>query len=144
MTEIKSLSYQQIFDHVVAHAMKQGKRCKDMSSGTCMYRLDKTAECTTMCFVGCLIPNHLYVPEMESNDAYALFQDFPIIREYICGNIHKYNTITCDVCDFLNDLQIIHDRVPAMLWMVKLIDFAKKHELELPVEMDLEIHRYHQ
>ena len=52
---------QEIFDSVLAHLRKQGDASLN-ASGKCAYR----GEGGTACAVGCLIPDELYDPRIES------------------------------------------------------------------------------
>ena len=53
------MTEQEIFDTVVAHARKQGRKCVD-ESGDCLYRHGPDK-----CFAGALIPDNVYSTGME-------------------------------------------------------------------------------
>jgi len=65
------MNAQQIFDTVARHLFTQGKAAQD-DSGMCRYR----NEDGTRCAVGCLIPDELYDPRMETHGFAQLIQEF--------------------------------------------------------------------
>lgn len=66
----------------------------------CLYRGDGTPESATRCAVGCLIPDDLYDPAMESVDALDLIDTFGVLQGYFYG---------VDT-GFLRAAQTLHDR----------------------------------
>jgi hypothetical protein len=59
-TAVKQQTKQQVFDQVVKHLLKQGKRAYQEGKG-CRYRTDDGLKCA----VGCLLPDAAYTPDME-------------------------------------------------------------------------------
>lgn len=85
---------QEIFEKVATHLFTQGERA--MGIEVCQYRADNGR----MCAVGCLIPDELYNPRMEENDAITIIGNFPL------PNYFKKNKMLLDA------LQSVHDHAP--------------------------------
>lgn len=76
------MTEQEIYDTVCAHLAKQGMR--SIEHGRCQYR-DRAGR---KCAIGCLIPDDLYDPRMDSvagNYASRLLSEFPRIGELFAG-----------------------------------------------------------
>lgn len=82
---------QEIFDKVLAHCRQQGVSATN-DAGDCMYR----GRNGTKCAVGCLIPDNVYVPSMET------FLTFSDVVALIPG-------VTVDQSQLLRHLQSAHD-----------------------------------
>lgn len=93
------MTKQDIFDKVARHLLTQKVKSMKprltMDGEMCAYRGDSG----TSCAVGCLIPDDLYDPKMEGNDAVGLFSRFPKV-EKLLGKDNE---------SLLSDLQRIHD-----------------------------------
>jgi hypothetical protein len=97
------MNQQEIFDKVAVHLFEQGKQA-NKDDGTCAYR----GEAGTMCAVGCLIPDAMYVPSMDDAEEWEdgvgtsvqmIWNNFPDLVEYLGeGNL-----------GLLNALQNVHD-----------------------------------
>lgn len=85
-------SKQEIFDYVVNHLYTQGKPAKDFI-GNCVYRNKQGL----MCAVGCLIPDDVYVKEMEGESVGTISEIFDLPAE-----IYEYK-------EMLRNLQGVHD-----------------------------------
>lgn len=83
---------QEVFDFVAGHLFQQGERAVDIY-GSCRYR----AENGKSCAIGCLIPDDLYVKEMECNTINEIV-DLYSFPKYINNNI-----------DMIRRLQHTHD-----------------------------------
>lgn len=87
---INNSSCQEIYDKVLNHLVKQGKKSID---SYCKYR----GPDNTSCAVGCLIPDDEYTPELEGSGG---------IKSIACSI--KLN-IESNKLDLLQELQILHD-----------------------------------
>lgn len=119
------ISKQETFNTVVAHLRRQG--CRALSPvGACQYRTRDGKKCA----VGCLIPDDIYIPEMEGK---------PLYLSYIEPN-HADNrpTVVCEIVrnlghdvDLARDLQYVHDFVAeSWQWEQKFKEIAQHHGLE--------------
>ena len=116
---------QAIFNHVVEHAIEQNQRATDTFDKRCYYRTTNGLSC----FVGCLIPDELYVVDYENCDAISLVEsDLPLIKKL--RDADKY---------FLRDLQIVHDDYHVDLWRRKLIGIATERNLDIPIVLLSEV-----
>lgn len=93
---------QQIANIIAKHLFNQKERCYDDLMGNCRYRLEKDGQ-VNKCAFGALIPDELYIAEIENNGSDALFNKFP---EFIaaCGIPNDGDTY-----EFLFAAQRIHD-----------------------------------
>ena len=55
------MNAQEIFDKSAAHLLQQMRRAMDPKTVICSYR----GEAGRTCAIGCLIPDHLYTPDIE-------------------------------------------------------------------------------
>jgi hypothetical protein len=69
------MTKQEIFDTVAIHLIKQGKKSVG-DDGNCLYRGPEGLKCA----VGCLIPDEVYRPEMESRSVISLFKNFSELK----------------------------------------------------------------
>ena len=113
------MAEQEIFDTVAQHLLTQGEKATD--GVTCRYRTPSGLKCA----VGCLIPDELYKPEMESLNAWALI---PRVRNALPG-------VSQDDADFLGGLQELHDDVAPSDWALSLRSFAEGRRLS-PAVLD--------
>ena len=87
-----------IYDWFFVKGNTQALRGKTETDKRCMYRGPNG----TKCAVGCLIPDEMYLPEMESSgDVYSIIRSYKNIATYLNA---KYNI------DFLEQCQKWHDR----------------------------------
>lgn len=93
---------QTVFDKVVRHLHKQGKRAfqDNAVGGACLYR---TKEGLT-CAVGCLIPEEAYHSSMEGKNVTAILDFMPKYFEHV---------------DLLEELQNVHDSSKSRSWLVR-------------------------
>ena len=91
---------QEIFDHVAKHLYTQGRKSMapsigspDNSAAFCAYRSKDNLSCA----IGCLIPDHLYSPALESHIIYDLVLKQELFVEWR------------PIFSFLADLQKVHD-----------------------------------
>lgn len=110
------LTMQQIFDKVSHHLLTQN--AKAMGQFKCMYRTSNGL----MCAVGCLIPDELYDPSLES-----WIGSDPAILDVL----KKANVLSEDVtsnslmADFFLDLQELHDHSRPEDWQKNLNSLAE-------------------
>lgn len=106
------MTNQEIFDVVVRHLRKQN--AKSRNDVMCLYR----GLCGMKCAVGCLIPDELYEKDLEGSSVQDILDFLPGIEEA--------------QIEFLERLQVIHDRQPVELWESSFVGFADKHKLIKP------------
>jgi hypothetical protein len=110
---------QEIFDKVVEHLAKQGRHSLSRNKLHCLYR----GPDGLMCAVGCLIPDEMYDPTIESQTISDIILAPSSLRthlpSYFNGNII-----------LLGDLQIAHDRSKDLESLLTLlIDISIRHKL---------------
>lgn len=96
------MNKQEIFDTVARHIFKQGVPggyTNEENFFCCQYR----GEEGTSCAVGCLIPDEVYVPYMEGNDAESLIENY---YDDLPPWMHLNRGL-------LGSLQNVHDFLPA-------------------------------
>ena len=100
-----------IYETVRQHLLTQ--RAKSQTGGDCLYRGPNGLKCA----IGCLIPDEVYKPDMESLDVMGMLKLWPN---------HPFS----DIRDlFLRDLQCIHDNLEPEYWTSALDDFAHRYNL---------------
>ena len=72
------MNKQKTFETVAKHLFQQGKQATD-EAGSCVYRAYDGSQCA----VGCLIPDELYVKELEGTAVGNIFRKFPEIVDFI-------------------------------------------------------------
>lgn len=110
------MTYQEIFNKVVAHADKQKEQCQRKFDGLCLYRGPNGKSC----FIGALIKDEDYKEEMENKSVSRLFTNKLLPRDYFGENIEL---------GFLEELQDIHDINSPNEWQSRFERFAKKYDL---------------
>lgn len=101
------------FDRMVSHMLTQRKPCVD-AYGECKYRLDGLK-----CAVGALIPDHLYSPSIEDNQASA-------IMNYLAPEFREADPT------FLDMVQDMHDRWadrPREEWVSQVDSYLTEHAI---------------
>jgi hypothetical protein len=95
------MNRQEVFDTVVRHLFKQGKRAYRKSTQTspvgCMYRADDGLKCA----VGCLIPDDVYTPDMEWKTAGQLISEHADV-------LPSWMQLR-PIATLLSELQSVHD-----------------------------------
>lgn len=115
---------QQLFDYITAFLIKQGKPSAT-KEGYCRYR----GPDGTMCAVGCIIPDSVYSPKMESIGlGKCIIEEFPRLKP-----LEKFT-------ELLEYLQDAHDCVvyrssvlgedPIPYWKRKFAEIAKDFNLK--------------
>jgi hypothetical protein len=105
-------NHQEIFDRVAEHLLTQNQRSSVQtisSPNSCRYRLGELK-----CAIGCLIPDELYDPEMESHT--------------VVGDSVRY-LFDEKFLPFLHNLQRIHDVDPVDQWQESLDELCKVENL---------------
>ncbi len=117
-----SRTKQEILGIVVTHAMmiveKPSRLCRTFRVDS--FVREHRGDDALPCFIGALIPDHLDFHGCCTNIDALIFSN-PNVREFLCEDI-----------DFLWELQKIHDSSAIDQFVVKLKDFAKKHDLQFP------------
>ncbi len=109
---------QKIFDQVVAHARKQGRKAykRDGDISGCLYRAPNGDKC----FIGCLIPDAVYDPSIEQHT----------ITDIALREVQKHLECTSGIDEnFLSDLQTIHDDSDVDQWEEEFETFAEDNGL---------------
>lgn len=112
---------QELFDIIVAHLRKQGRKsiannAKTIET-TCLYR----GPDGTKCAIGCLIPDELYKPIMET-------KSMAYIVCYI-ENAELANELATHQC-ILSPLQKIHDNQQVSDWESSWMNLAARYGLK--------------
>lgn len=102
------MTNQEAFDRVVAHARAQGRKAIEPGKNTCRYRTSDGL----MCFVGCLIPDEQYRPELEGQNAYSLTT---------MVNVPALDGLRSA---FLQSMQVVHDRDEPDRWEREFAELA--------------------
>ena len=116
------MTEQEILDKVATHLLTQGKPAKlhpELNSEACAYRSPDGLKCA----LGCLIPDDVYDPEMETQPVHSLFSEgnsFYAIFERLGLLEHK---------SILISLQGVHDRHIAKNWPDGLRKVAREYGL---------------
>lgn len=110
-----TMTKQEMFDKVVAHARAQKRRSLDIESGNCLYR----GHNGTKCFIGALIPDEKYDPYM---DKLTMSANTAPVREAAGYEGHCMSYLA-------TQLQGIHDNCAVEDWEEKLKSVAKDFEL---------------
>ena len=96
---------QETFDHVVRHLAKQGGPALNRD-GACMYRGPNG----TKCAIGCVIPEHLYTPDIEHQRVHNILRGDcgkPELRAAILRHGEEMPNL-------LDALQQAHDNAPCL------------------------------
>lgn len=117
------LSNQEVFDKVAIHLLTQGQKSAILSKeegglDSCLYHSADGLKCA----VGCLIPDNLYIEDMEGRLIQDLFVQFPSIMEEI--GLDKETHL-----GLLTSLQNIHDTCHELTWYVGLTQTAPAFDL---------------
>ena len=105
------MTNQEAFDKVYEHLLSQYK-VSIGKDGMCMYR-----QGGLKCAIGCLIPDELYSPDMESQAASDVARQLPLFDGLNRG--------------LLDDLQVIHDDASVENWKTELYLCARKYNLSV-------------
>ena len=129
------MTEQEIFDTVVAHARKQGRKCVD-ESGDCLYRHGPDK-----CFAGALIPDNVYSTGMEQLNIMPLLEANTISDIRVLSMENTDGTLTDKNLQDLQGLglrehailvvtlQKIHDGYKPNRWERQFEDLAKAYGL---------------
>lgn len=153
---------QEVFNTVARHLFTQGERavglneagyekvCKEnLAEGytppnkedfmQCQYRTSEGLKCA----IGCLIPDELYRPNMETRGIYSLLDSFPGVAERL--DIDMVNHSHRTSCNLLADLQSVHDNINSwhdtLTMRQRLADVAQKFELDPAILNELKFQR---
>ena len=117
------MNKQEIFDTVVTHLRKQGKRASSIHPNGdtgCMYRTSDGLKCAA----GCLIPDEDYNLEFEG---FA-------IDDHSAALVVRYfsNKFGSAERDLIGELQTTHDFSEPQDWELRWQSIANEHGLKLP------------
>ena len=113
------MNKQEIFDTVVAHLRKQGKKAQhttDDGVTTCRYRTDDGLKCAA----GCLMPDEVYSSDMEGQRCFAS----DLLARLPRALVDVFES------DVLHELQNLHDHDPVSMWETRFAEIAEIYELE--------------
>lgn len=121
------LSKQEVFDKVVEHALTQKQQARGKAGGQmeiCMYRTPEGLKC----FIGALIPDEEYTPELEGREVDQLLSSdrFGLTVLPIVGVDRE------EAVKFYLELQRIHDERKPEQWPELLRGVARQYELSIP------------
>jgi hypothetical protein len=121
------MNTQEAFTTIVTHLAKQAKKALSVGDGSasyCMYRSPEGLKCA----LGCLIPDDLYEPAMDSGmgmQASLLLDRYPALKKVLSD---------VDV-QMLGDMQFLHDSCIVSEWGTDARVMADRHHLIMP-ELD--------
>lgn len=118
------MKIQDMFDTIVNHLRKQGKKAEDAMEGgfLCKYLDEKGNKCA----VGCLIPSVIYNPVMEGVQGRDLINNFPELKAYL---LKDWEYTVEDLLWFLADMQEIHDYTSVNIWEIMFERVAKTRKV---------------
>ncbi len=116
---MKPLTHQQIFDTVVTHLRKQGKKALHKESNVCAYRSPDGLKCAA----GVLIPDELYEPRMENSRISALVSNPNRTASFAEAGINSSNLV------LIQALQDVHDQQAVSQWEYEFIRVADDFKL---------------
>ncbi len=128
----------ELYTRVTTHLITQGRRSWGLlpdeatartgeDSTGCLYR----GPDGTMCAIGCLIPDRLYMPSLERlslADLTTASQWNPVWGILVAAGIPREP----EVADLLGRLQEIHDSVPVEDWPTQLAALAEEEAFPIP------------
>jgi len=94
----------EIIDFTKTALLAQGKRAFDTNTHTCLYRGPEN----TRCAIGLLIPDDMYLPNMEQRQVEILLQEYSQLKPVLLPSDLDEESGT----RFLQQLQRIHDDWP--------------------------------
>lgn len=111
---------QEAFDAGSIHMLTQNTKSVMQQTGECKYRGPNGTKCP----IGALIPDELYVPEMDDAGAYDIDGDTGV---YALND--QWKLFNPSIVEFLGELQNIHDNKIEILWEGELFRLAEKFHL---------------
>lgn len=106
---------QPLFNRIVAAVRRQGYVKSEGGSEACTYR----NEDDTRCFVGHLIPDKAYTPEMEGSTVNMLHESGL-----------AFGDLSYEALEFLEHMQSIHDDEPPARWEAAFAELAEDYDLD--------------
>ena len=128
-----SLSQQEIFTTVVKHLRNQGRKAQQTDvdpdmPGPCLYKTKDGLKCA----VGCLIPDHLYHPEMEGRSVRDMVRKFSTVRELLgIQFIHPDGDGLEGNISLLERLQDLHDSISPLNWEREFVSISEHYGFDL-------------
>lgn len=124
------MNKQEIFNKVATHLLAQNERCmsilNDEDNPGCAYRNEKGQ----MCAVGCLITDEAYDSKIE-----GLLCCLSEVLDVLAASgidLRANTDRNCDVLEFLESLQRIHDCTPVDDWRHALCKLADECDIRMP------------
>lgn len=124
------MNKQEIFNKVATHLLAQNERCmsilNDEDNPGCAYRNEKGQ----MCAVGCLITDEAYDSKIE-----GLLCCLSEVLDVLAASgidLRANTDRNCEMTEFLENLQRIHDCTPVDDWRHALSDLADADDLRMP------------
>jgi hypothetical protein len=117
---MNGLEFQEIYDVVRAHLLKQNKKSISSRHGACLYRADDGCKCA----IGILIKDEFYSSTLEYSSATSNM----VIQILKLSGISQS---IINIPSFLNGLQSIHDRYEVDDWKRQLDLFANHWDLKI-------------
>lgn len=110
LATLKDATAQQVFDQIVDHLRKQGRKSRNESSGSCLYRYGDLK-----CAAGCLISDDEYSTELE----FTTWTD--LCEEGKAPGYHR---------TLIKRMQEIHDQSSEELWEDRFEGLASYFKLK--------------
>lgn len=112
MIDLETASAQEVFDYVVSHLRRQGRKAirPGYKNHRCAYKADDGCKCAA----GCLIPEDKYTPIMEGKTWRTIVNQ--------CG-------LSASHIDLISHLQWVHDFSLPKKWEPGFLDVASKFNL---------------
>jgi hypothetical protein len=114
------MNKQEVYNKVRDHLLKQNAKSKNDNS--CAYRGDNGM----MCAAGCLIPDELYNPDIDSLEDGLTWNS--LVREH--RKIANAISTDVEVHEFIRLLQLVHDEQSPERWEKSLMQLALEHGLQ--------------
>ena len=110
---------QTAYENIRAYFSREGAVLAKSEQGFCSYRTTEGNKCA----VGALIPDEMYVSDMECGMVYDLLEEFPIVKDYLRGVDESFLIKAQSLHD--------HDASDAPNFVARLDFLADQFELEL-------------
>jgi hypothetical protein len=112
------MTNQEFFTKVVLHSRTMTERSLNDTTTFCRYRGSRGGKC----FVGGVIPDNVYEPDMEGDSVAGLVTNWPEVAELFEGVDGSLMT----------DVQGVHDNTSKGIWPIALERLARTYLVEMP------------
>lgn len=106
---LETATEQEVFDHVAAHLLRQGRKSMEAATTVCRYKLG-----ALMCAAGCLLEPGQYHPSMEG---------------VLWSNLAHLGKVPLTHVELVCELQEIHDDSEPLDWAAQLRKLAARKGL---------------